>query len=112
MKKLNNSNFSLIEDIIKDIDFNYDKNNEEKIELLSKYWKESIGEKICNLSKVYEFTTNNVLKIICSDSYTANELYYVKEKLINIMNEKIKNMGIKIKDIKFDYKKWKERAYD
>ena len=38
MKKLNNSNFSLIEDIIKDIDFNYDKNNEEKIELLSKYW--------------------------------------------------------------------------
>ncbi len=108
MKKLNNSNFSLIEDIIKDISFNYDEENAENIELLSKYWEESVGEKISRLSKVHKYSANDILTVLCSDSYTANELYYVKEKIINIMNEKTKNMGIKIKDIKFDYKKWKE----
>ena len=108
MKKLNNSNFSLIEDIIKDLSFNYDVENAENIELISKYWEESVGEKISKLSKIHEYSTNDILTVLCADSYTANELYYVKEKIINIMNEKTKNMGIKIKDIKFDYKKWKE----
>ena len=108
MKRLNNSNFSSIEDIIKNLNFNYDEKNAKNIELLSKYWKEAIGEKVSTLSKVYEYSNNNVLTVICSDSYTANELYYVKDKIINIMNEKTKNMGIKIKDIKFDYKRWKE----
>ena len=108
MKRLNNSNFSLIEEIIKDIDFNYDEKNADYIEELKTCWQETTGEKIGKLSKVAKYSNNEILTILCSDSYTANELYFAKEKLINIMNEKIKNMGITIKDINFDYKKWEE----
>ena len=71
-----------------------------------------LGEKISKFSKVLELTSSNVLIIVCSDSYAANELYYVKTKLLENMNEKVKNLGIEIKDIKFDYKKWKEQEYD
>jgi hypothetical protein len=33
----------------------------------------------------------------------------VKEKLLPLMNEKVQELGIKIKDIKFNYTKWEER---
>ncbi len=109
MKSLSNSNFSSIQEIIKDIDFNYDEENAKNIEYINNCWQKTVGEKISRYSKPAKYSKDEILTILCSDSYTANELYFVKEKLINIMNENIKDMGIKIKDIKFDYKTWKEQ---
>ena len=110
MKKINNSNFELLEDIIKTIDFNYHPNEYQRLEEINKYWEETVGSKISKYSKVYGFSTDNNLTIVCADSFIANELLFNKEKLIERMNKKIKNMGIKIKDIKFDYKKWEEKS--
>lgn len=109
MKRLNYSNFELIEDVIKEITFNYNPNHEQNIENLACFWEEIIGNKISRFSKVLEISTDNILIIVCADSFIANELFFEKEKLIKKMNEKVQSMGIKIKDIKFDYKKWKER---
>ncbi len=109
MKKSSNSNFVLLQDIFKDLNINYDEKIAVNSEKLSKFWSETVGEKISKFSKFLELTSNNVLIITCSDSYAANELYYVKSKLIESMNEKLKKLGIEIKDIKFDYKKWKEQ---
>ena len=109
MKRLNNSNFELLEDIIKNLDFNYDPSHNQTLENLDSYWSETIGNKISKLSKVLEFSSDNTLTVICADSFIANELYFAKAKLLGKMNEKAKELGIKIEDIKFDYKKWKER---
>ena len=56
-----------------------------------------------------EFSADNILTVVCSDSFVANELYLEKNKLTKLMNEKTKNLGIEIKDIRFNYKKWKEQ---
>lgn len=109
MKRLNNSNFELLEDIIKNLDFNYDPSRNQILDSLDSYWIETIGNKISKFSKVLEFSSDDILTVTCADSFIANELYFAKAKIIGEMNKKAKELGIKIEDIKFDYKKWKER---
>lgn len=109
MKKINNSNFERLKDVIESIDFNYNPDDCQKIENLQKYWEDTIGAKISKLAKVYDFSYDNKLTVSCADSFVANELYLEKEKLLKIMNRKAEETGIKIEDIKFDYKKWKEK---
>lgn len=109
MEKRNNPYFESLQNVIKDLNFNYDETKVEKEEKLAEYWKETVGNKISQFSKFYEFSADNVLTIVCSDSFVANELYLEKDKLTRIMKEKSENLGIKIKDIKFNYKKWKEQ---
>ncbi len=108
MKKINNSNFEILEDIIKNLDLNYNQDSCQNIEQLNYCWTDITGEKISKISKVYHFSADNILTIVCADSFTANELYFEKENLLNYMNEKAQSLGIIIKDIKFNYKKWKE----
>ena len=110
MKKINNSNFELLKDIIKTIDLNYNPDTNEKLKEIGYLWEEIIGAKIAALSKVYKLSTDNKLTIICSDSIVANELLFNKDKLITYMNDKTEFLGIKIKDIIFDYRKWKEKS--
>lgn len=109
MKKINNSNFEILEEVIKNIDFNYNPKSAEIKTSLQAYWEEAIGENISKLAKVYNFSSDNKLTVTCADSFVSNELYFQKDKLISIMNKKIQKMGIEIKDITFDYKKWKEK---
>ncbi len=109
MDKRSNLYFESLQSVIKDLQFNYDEKKIEKEEALTEYWKETVGKKISQYSKFYEISADNVLTIVCSDSFVANELYLEKDKLTRLMEEKTKNLGIKIKDIKFNYKKWKEQ---
>lgn len=109
MKKLNNSDFELIHNIIQEIDFNYDSEKQKNTLILSELWENTTGKKISKLTKVFEFSDDNVITVLCADSFTANELYFSKENLLELMKEKAQNLGIKIKDIKFNYKKWKEK---
>lgn len=109
MKERNNLYFESLQNVIKDLQFNYDESKFETGEKLAEYWIETVGNKISQFSKVLEFSTDNILTIVCSDSFVANELYLEKNKLTKLMNEKTKNLGIEIKDIRFNYKKWKEQ---
>lgn len=108
MKKIYNSNFEMIQDVIKEIDFNYEASVQESKEEFFKSWEQIIGRKISKLTKPYEISDDNVLTIRCADSYVANELYFEKEKILSLVKEKTEKLGIKIEDIRFDYKKWKE----
>ncbi len=110
MKRINNSNFETIQDIIKGLDLKYNPQKDQQIKSLAQIWKDIAGKKISRYSKVYDFSDNNILTVACSDSVTANELYLGKEKIQKYINEKIQNLGIIIKDIRFDYKKWKENS--
>lgn len=109
MKRINNSDFELLKDVINEIDFNYNPDSCQNIEKITEFWIETIGKKIVNFAKVYDFSADNILTIVCSDSYVSNELYLEKDKLLEEMNKKAQKTGIKIEEIKFDYKKWKEK---
>ena len=108
MKKLNNSNFELVQDIIKSIDFNYEPQDEDIKQQFFFFFIEIIGNKISKFSKLYEISADNVLTVLCADSYIASELYFEKDNILKLVKEKADELGIKIKDIKFNYKKWKE----
>ena len=110
MKKINNSNFESLKDVIESIDFNYNPDDCQRIEKLQEFWEDTIGKKISKLAKVYGFSSDNKLTVSCADSFVSNELYLEKEKILKIMNRKAEETGIKIEDIKFDYKKWKEKS--
>lgn len=110
MKKLNNSNFELLEEIFKDIQFNGETADYEAREKLFNSWEEIIGSKISKFSKMYELSIENILTIACANSYVANELYFEKDKIFLLIEEKANKLGIKIKDIKFSYKIWKENS--
>ena len=108
MGKINYSNFETIEEIIKNIDFNYKEDAVQKLENLSTCWVEVVGKNLSKFSKVLSFSDDNILTIVCADSFVANELYLEKVKLLAMMREKANNMGIKIIDMNFNYKKWKD----
>ena len=107
-KKIHNSNFELIENIIKDMKFNYEESIQDKKQQLFDSWEEIIGKKISKFSKLFEISADNVITVQCADSFVANELYFEKDKIFNLVNKKAQELGIKLEDIKFDYKKWKE----
>ena len=108
MKKINNSNFETIQEIISGLNFNYEANSALKKEEFLSSWKEIVGEKISKFSKLLDISDDNIATVVCADSFVANELFYEKDKIIAIMREKAENLGIEIKDVVFNYKKWKE----
>ena len=108
MKRLNNSDFESLQSIIENLNITCNETEENLKEELFGSWEEIIGNKISKFSKIYEISADNVLTVLCADSFVANELYFEKDKIFLLIEKKAKELGIKIKDIKFDYKKWKE----
>lgn len=108
MKKLPNSNFEMIQDIIKDLELENLKDDSDIKSNLSAVWSEIVGDKISKVSGFSDISFNNVIIISCADSYISNELYYNKEKILELMKEKAEKLGIEINDIVFNYKNWKE----
>lgn len=109
MNKPCTQNFELIQDIIKTLDFSFEKSMIDKIGQLQKILEETEAGKFAPMPRVYDILKNETAVIICADSFIANELYLEKDKLLKSMKEKADALGIRIKDLKFDYKKWKER---
>ncbi len=112
MVKLSNSNFEKIEDIIKALGISFDAEKHRTRELLTQAWGEVVGNKLLRFSKVYEINADNILTIACCDFAAANELYNIEKKILEQMNKKLEKMGIEIRGIKFDYRKWEEQNYE
>jgi len=110
MRKLNNSDFESIENIIKGLNIKYEEYRINEAEVIQSCWNETIGNKISKFTKVYKINTDKVITVICSDSYVSNELYYQKDKIIQLMNKKLQKVGIQISDVKIDYRKWEEQT--
>ena len=108
MKKINNSNFETIQEIISGLKFNYEASSAIKKEEFLSSWEDIVGKKISKFSKLLEISDDNIATVVCADSFVANELFYEKDKILAIMIEKAEKLGIEIKDVIFNYKRWKE----
>ena len=109
MKKLYNSSFELIDDIIKTIKFDDIESKQDRMTKIQNSWSSVSGSELSKLSRVYDILNDDTLLVICKDSFVANELYFRKSSVLNKLNEELKVQGINIKDIKFDYRKWDEK---
>lgn len=109
MKRLNYSNFELIEDVISELKFNYSESEAEKLNKIADVWVEVVGNKFSQFTKVLEVSADNNLTIVCSDSFVANELYLKKENILKLLREKCVEQGIEINivDLNINYRRWK-----
>lgn len=73
---------------------------------LYKFWRKVVGEKFGEKSKPYSMMGGGVLVVACANSAIAQELMLQKTQIVVKLEPYLKSLHIKIKDIKFDPKKW------
>ena len=69
-----------------------------------------VGQKIAEATRPFEINSQNVLVISCANSYIANELFLSKSSFLELLQEKAKELNVEIRDLKFDYKSWKNKV--
>lgn len=79
---------------------------------LFKFWKKVAGEKFADKSKPYSMTTNSVMIIACKTSTVAQELLLRKTKILEDLEPYLKSLKLKVKDLRFDVKRWIEEKDD
>ena len=106
MKKVLYTDFvtseSLIEDLLenKEIKKAITRNN------LYKFWDKVVGEKFSNQSKPYSMLGGGVMIIGCKNAVVAQELTLRKTQLLAKFEPYLKSLKLKVKDLRFDPKKW------
>lgn len=87
MKKLKNSDFCTIKEIISMLNFKPDVNNGEEIDLVE-FWADIAGNKIAEFSRIVKYSkSEKYLTVACKNSQIANELYLNKDNLLQLIQE-------------------------
>lgn len=73
---------------------------------LCKFWGKVAGEKFAQNSKPYSMMKGSVMVIACKTPIVAQELMLRKTQLLVKFQPYAESLNIKVKDLKFDAKKW------
>ena len=73
---------------------------------LYKFWGKIVDKKLSDKSKPYGMGQNGLMIIACQNSSVAQELMLRKTKILEDFQPYLKSLHIKVKDMKFDCKKW------
>lgn len=73
---------------------------------LCKFWGKVAGEKFAQNSKPYSMMKGSVMVIACKTPTVAQELMLRKTQLLVKFQPYAESLNIKVKDLKFDSKKW------
>lgn len=108
-KKVLYTNFEGIDDVVSNL-LDEDKILKKAITRnnLFKFWKQVVGEKFQDNSRPYSMTSGFVMVVACKNSTVAQELLLRKTKIMNDIEPYLKSLKIKVKDMRFDAKKWVE----
>lgn len=107
INKIKYSNFHSIQEVMNSLDFNYKPDETHKKETFFSEWKNIVGEKLAKVSKPFDITDKKILIISCMNSYIANELFLLKKDILTVIQDKLDELNLQVKDIIFDYKNWK-----
>lgn len=108
MKKILYSNFDGMDDIISKILSSKDMKKMITRNNLYQFWDKTVGEKFAKLSFPYGMTKGNLMIIACKNSMVGQELVLRKHEILEKLIPFAKSLNIKVTDLKFDPKKWKE----
>ena len=73
---------------------------------LCQFWSKVVGEKFAEKSKPYSMMGGGVMVIACENAIVAQELTLKKTQLLVKFEPYTKSLKMKVKDLKFDPKKW------
>jgi len=73
---------------------------------LYKFWAKIVTKKFSDKSKPYSMMGNGILIVACESSAVAQELLLQKAQILEKFQPYLKSLHFKVKDIKFDPKKW------
>jgi len=73
---------------------------------LCKFWRKVAGEKFAQNSKPYSMIKGSIMVIACKTPIVAQELMLRKTQLLVKFQPYAQSLDIKVKDLKFDAKKW------
>lgn len=108
MKKVLYTDFvtseSLIEELLenKEIKKAITRNN------LYQFWDKVAGEKFAKKSKPYSMMGGGIMVIACENAIVAQELTLRKTQILTKFEPYLKSLKFKIKDLRFDPKKWEK----
>lgn len=106
MKKVLYTNFVSTEEIIADMRENKDIKKAVTRSNLYKFWSKAAGEKFADKSKPYSMLGGGTMVIACENAIVAQELMLKKTQILVKLQPYLKSLKIKVKDLKFDPKKW------
>ena len=75
---------------------------------LYKFWEKIVGKKFAEKSRPYSMVGGGLMIISCANSAVAQELVLQKTQLLIKLQPYLKSLHLKVKDLKFDCKKWVE----
>ena len=73
---------------------------------LFKFWDNILPQKLKNKSRPFSMLQGGTMVIACQNPIVAQELSLYKIKLLKDFEPYLKSLNIKVKDLKFDPKKW------
>ncbi len=106
MKKVLYTNFVSTEEIIADMLEDKDIKKAVTRSNLYKFWSKAAGEKFADKSKPYSMLGGGTMVIACENAIVAQELMLKKTQILVKLQPYLKSLNIKVKDLKFDPKKW------
>ena len=106
MKKILYTNFVSTEEIITEMLQNKDIKKAINRSNLYKFWEKTVGKKFAEKSKPYSMLGGGTMVIACENAIVAQELMLKKIQILTKLEPYLKSLKIKVKDLKFDPKKW------
>ena len=106
MKKVLYTDFVSTEEIISEMLENKDIKKALTRSNLYKFWAKVAGEKFAEKSKPYSMLGGGIMVIACENNIVAQELMLQKTQILTKFEPYLKSLKIKVKDLRFDAKKW------
>ena len=108
MKKVLYTNFVSTEELISEMMEQKDIKRAITRSNLYKFWSNTVGVKFAQQSKPYSMMANGIMVIACKNGVVAQELMLKKTQILEKFQPYLKSLKLKVKDLKFDPKKWTE----
>ncbi len=108
MKKILYTKFKYVDEIIEKLAQKAEVKKAITRSNLCKFWVKVAGEKFGQNSKPYSMLKGGTMVIACKTPAVAQELMLRKTQLLVKFQPYTESLHIKIKDLKFDPKKWSE----
>lgn len=106
MKKILYTKFKYVDEIIEKLAQRAEVKKAITRSNLCKFWAKVAGEKFSNNSKPYSMIKGSIMVIACKTPIVAQELMLKKTQLLVKFQPYAQSLHIKVKDLKFDPKKW------
>lgn len=106
MKKILYTKFQYMDEIIEELSKKTEIKKAITRSNLCKFWNKVAGEKFANCSKPYSMRKGSIMVIACETSVVAQELLLRKTQLLVKFKPYAKSLGLDVKDLMFDTKKW------